>query len=118
MPLLLLHGWPGSVVEFLDIIPGLAKPEKVRGEGAEQALGEAHHHLLPKGKGAFHGVASSPPGYGWSEGAFHVVAPSLPGYGWSEAPREVGGRGGGGGGDPAAKPASAPSHVPPFLRRA
>ena len=31
-PLLLLHGWPGSVIEFLDIIPKLAHPEKFGGK--------------------------------------------------------------------------------------
>ena len=29
MPLLLLHGWPGSVFEFLDIIPRLTDPARV-----------------------------------------------------------------------------------------
>jgi pimeloyl-ACP methyl ester carboxylesterase len=46
-PLLLLHGWPGSIVEFLDVIPRLTD-------------------------------------------AFHVVAPSLPGYGFSEPTRATG----------------------------
>ncbi|MGI5128531.1 epoxide hydrolase family protein [Pseudonocardia sp. CA-107938] len=49
MPLLLTHGWPGSVVEFLDIIDALTDPPDPRD-------------------------------------AFHVVAPSLPGYGWSGKP--------------------------------
>ena len=31
-PLLLMHGWPGSVVEFLDIIKPLAHPEKFGGK--------------------------------------------------------------------------------------
>src|SRR5262249_12980902 len=26
-PLLLMHGWPGSIVEFLDVIPRLTNPE-------------------------------------------------------------------------------------------
>ena len=30
-PLLLMHGWPGSVVEFLHIIEKLAHPEKFGG---------------------------------------------------------------------------------------
>ena len=30
-PLLLLHGWPGSIIEFLDIIKKLAHPEKYGG---------------------------------------------------------------------------------------
>lgn len=49
-PLLLSHGWPGSVAEFLDVIGPLTDP-------------------------AAHG--------GDPEDAFHVVAPSLPGYGFS-----------------------------------
>ena len=27
VPLLLTHGWPGSIVEFLDVIPRLTDPE-------------------------------------------------------------------------------------------
>jgi len=49
-PLLLSHGWPGSVVEFLDVLGPLSDP-------------------------AAHG--------GDPDDAFHVVAPSLPGYGFS-----------------------------------
>ena len=56
-PLLLIHGWPGSIVEFLDVIPRLTDPEA-------------------------HG--------GRAEDAFHVIAPSLPGYGFSEPPRAPG----------------------------
>ena len=47
-PLLISHGWPGSVVEFLHVIEPLRNPAS--GDPAD---------------------------------AFHVVAPSLPGYGWS-----------------------------------
>ncbi len=57
VPLLLTHGWPGSVVEFLDVIPRLTDPESFGGDAAD---------------------------------AFHVVAPSLPGYGFSEPPRTPG----------------------------
>jgi pimeloyl-ACP methyl ester carboxylesterase len=56
-PLLITHGWPGSVVEFLDVIPRLTHPEDHGGHGAD---------------------------------AFHVVAPSLPGYGFSEPTRTPG----------------------------
>jgi len=56
-PLLLLHGWPGSVVEFLDVIPRLTEPLAHGGRAAD---------------------------------AFHVIAPSLPGYGFSEPPRTRG----------------------------
>ncbi len=45
-PLVISHGWPGSVVEFLDIIALLTDPDD-------------------------------------PDDAFHVVAPSLPGYGFS-----------------------------------
>ena len=32
VPLLLTHGWPGSIVEFLDVIPRLTDPEVLRRE--------------------------------------------------------------------------------------
>ena len=51
LPLLLVHGWPGSVVEFLDVIPRLTEPEAHGGEPAD----------------AFHVVAPSLPGYSFSE---------------------------------------------------
>jgi len=49
-PLLLMHGWPGSIVEFLDVLPGLIDPEAHGGRAAD----------------AFHVVAPSLPGYGLS----------------------------------------------------
>ncbi|HEY0418900.1 MAG TPA: epoxide hydrolase [Acetobacteraceae bacterium] len=49
-PLLLLHGWPGSVFEFLDIIPRLTDPARFGGDPAD----------------AFTVVAPSLPGYGLS----------------------------------------------------
>jgi microsomal epoxide hydrolase len=49
-PLLLSHGWPGSVFEFLDIIPRLADPARFGGDPAD----------------AFTVVAPSLPGYGLS----------------------------------------------------
>ncbi|MFD4670212.1 epoxide hydrolase family protein [Lentzea sp. NPDC058450] len=52
-PLLLTHGWPGSVAEFLDVIEPLTNPP----DPAD---------------------------------AFHVVAPSLPGYGFSDKPTGTG----------------------------
>jgi pimeloyl-ACP methyl ester carboxylesterase len=52
-PLLLTHGWPGSVIEFLDVVDALTNPP----EPAQ---------------------------------AFHVVAPSLPGYGFSAKPTVAG----------------------------
>src|SRR6266853_1166482 len=50
LPLLLLHGWPGSVFEFLDIIPRLTDPARFGGDPAD----------------AFTVVAPSLPGYGLS----------------------------------------------------
>jgi pimeloyl-ACP methyl ester carboxylesterase len=49
-PLLLMHGWPGSVFEFLDIIPRLTDPARFGGDPAD----------------AFTVVAPSLPGYGLS----------------------------------------------------
>ena len=57
LPLLILHGWPGSIVEFMKVIGPLTNP-------------------------VTHG--------GQAEDAFHVVAPSLPGYGFSDRPRTPG----------------------------
>ncbi|NNC73145.1 MAG: epoxide hydrolase [Sphingomonadaceae bacterium] len=45
-PLILTHGWPGSVIEFLDVIEPLTKP--------------------PESEPAFHLVIPSLPGYGFS----------------------------------------------------
>jgi microsomal epoxide hydrolase len=47
MPLLLSHGWPGSVLEFLDLIPRLTDPARFGGDPAD----------------AFTVVAPSLPGY-------------------------------------------------------
>ncbi|NOG68978.1 epoxide hydrolase family protein [Roseicella sp. DB1501] len=50
MPLLLMHGWPGSVYEFIDIIPRLTDPAAFGGDPAD----------------AFTVVVPSLPGYGLS----------------------------------------------------
>lgn len=57
MPLVMTHGWPGSVVEFMKVIGPLTDP-------------------------VAHG--------GSADDAFHVVAPSLPGYGFSDKPTTTG----------------------------
>ncbi|MEQ3554190.1 epoxide hydrolase family protein [Pseudonocardia nematodicida] len=54
-PLLLTHGWPGSLVEFLDVLPALTDP--------------------PEGADAFHVVVPTLPGYGFSG------TPTVPGWG-------------------------------------
>jgi pimeloyl-ACP methyl ester carboxylesterase len=53
LPLLISHGWPGSIVEFQKVIGPLTDPTAHGGDAAD---------------------------------AFHVVAPSLPGYGFSGKP--------------------------------
>jgi epoxide hydrolase len=49
-PLILTHGWPGSVVEYLDVIDPLTNPRAYGGEAAD----------------AFHLVIPSLPGFGFS----------------------------------------------------
>ena len=49
-PLLLTHGWPGSVVEFLKVIEGLTEPQSLGGRTED----------------AFHLVIPSLPGFGFS----------------------------------------------------
>lgn len=50
LPLVLTHGWPGSIVEFLDIIDKLAHPERHGGDALD----------------SFDVIVPSLPGYGWS----------------------------------------------------
>jgi epoxide hydrolase len=50
LPLLITHGWPGSIAEFLDIISPLADPAAHGGDQAD----------------AFHVIAPSIPGFGFS----------------------------------------------------
>jgi pimeloyl-ACP methyl ester carboxylesterase len=57
LPIIITHGWPGSVIEFFKIIRPLTDPTA-------------------------HG--------GQAQDAFHVVAPSLPGFGFSDKPTERG----------------------------
>jgi pimeloyl-ACP methyl ester carboxylesterase len=57
MPLILTHGWPGSIIEFMKVIEPLVDPVAHGGSAGD---------------------------------AFHVVAPSLPGYGFSGKPMQAG----------------------------
>jgi pimeloyl-ACP methyl ester carboxylesterase len=57
MPLIITHGWPGSIVEFHKVLEPLVDPVAFGGDAAD---------------------------------AFHVVAPSLPGYGFSAKPTQTG----------------------------
>ena len=58
-PLLLSHGWPGSIIEFLHIIDQLAHPEKFGG----------------KEEDAFDVVVPSLPGFGFSERPSKPIGP-------------------------------------------
>ena len=57
LPLIITHGYPGSVAEFLDLLGPLTDPERYGGDRRD---------------------------------AFHVVAPSIPGYGFSGPTRTKG----------------------------
>ena len=50
LPLIISHGWPGSIVEFLEIIEPLAHPERFGGSSED----------------AFDVIAPSLPGFGFS----------------------------------------------------
>jgi microsomal epoxide hydrolase len=58
-PLILSHGWPGSVLEFLDIIEPLAHPERFGGDA----------------KDGFTVVVPSLPGYGFSGKPARPISP-------------------------------------------
>jgi pimeloyl-ACP methyl ester carboxylesterase len=58
-PLILSHGWPGSVMEFLDIIEPLAHPERFGGDA----------------KDGFTVVVPSLPGYGFSGKPARPISP-------------------------------------------
>ena len=58
LPLVMTHGWPGSVVEFLKVIEPLSDPRKHGGDPAD----------------AFHVLCPSLPGYGFSD------KPAAPGW--------------------------------------
>jgi epoxide hydrolase len=51
LPVVMSHGWPGSVVEFLKVIGPMVDPTAHGGDAAD----------------AFHVVCPSLPGYGWSD---------------------------------------------------
>ena len=59
MPLLIIHGWPGTIVEFLHIIEKLAHPERFDG----------------KEEDAFDVIAPSLPGFGFSGRPSRPIGP-------------------------------------------
>jgi microsomal epoxide hydrolase len=73
MPLLLTHGWPGSFVEFLNVIERLAHPERFGGDVRD----------------AFTVVAPSLPGYGFSDPPDVPMGPRQIAPIWSRLMTEV-----------------------------
>src|SRR5205085_8160686 len=59
LPLVITHGWPGSIVEFLKVVGPLTEPTAHGGSAGD----------------AFHVVCPSLPGYGFSD------KPTAPGWG-------------------------------------
>jgi pimeloyl-ACP methyl ester carboxylesterase len=51
LPLVMTHGWPGSIIEFMKVVEPLAYPDRHGGDAAD----------------AFHVVCPSLPGFGFSE---------------------------------------------------
>jgi pimeloyl-ACP methyl ester carboxylesterase len=60
MPLILTHGWPGSIVEFLDVIGPLTDPAAHGGDAAD-----AFHVVMPSLPGF--GLSGPISGSGWTE---------------------------------------------------
>jgi pimeloyl-ACP methyl ester carboxylesterase len=75
LPLIMTHGWPGSVVELLDTVGPLTDPT-AHGGDAEDAF----HLVLPSIPG--YGLSGEPTELGWDEG--HI------GVAWAELMRRLG----------------------------
>jgi len=73
LPLVLTHGWPGSVVEFLEVIEPLAHPERFGGDVRD----------------AFTVIAPSLPGYGFSDPPDAPITPRDIGALWRELAVDV-----------------------------
>ena len=58
-PLMLIHGWPGSVVDFMDVIGPLSDPRAHGGDAAD-----AFHLVIPSIPG--HGFSQPLAGAGWT----------------------------------------------------
>lgn len=69
IPLLFVHGWPGSFLEVSKVIDALTEPVTA---SAANPLRDAGNHGETQMR------------------AFHVVAPSIPGFGFSDASMDEG----------------------------
>jgi pimeloyl-ACP methyl ester carboxylesterase len=75
MPLIMTHGWPGSVVELLDVVGPLTDPTS-HGGRAEDAF----HLVLPSLPG--YGLSGEPTELGWDSGRIALA--------WAELMRRLG----------------------------
>jgi microsomal epoxide hydrolase len=73
LPLVLTHGWPGSMVEFLGLVEALAHPERFGGNARD----------------AFTVVVPSLPGYGWSDAPEVPISPRQVAGMWHELMRNT-----------------------------
>src|SRR6266508_6763652 len=61
LPLIMTHGWPGSVIELLETVGPLTDPTAHGGEAED-----AFHLVLPSLPG--YGFSTEPPELGWTAG--------------------------------------------------
>src|SRR5205823_1759153 len=77
LPLIMTHGWPGSVIELLEVIGPLTDPTAHGGEAED-----AFHLVLPSLPG--YGFSGEPTELGWYAGRFaQVWAELMPGLGYT-----------------------------------
>src|SRR5690242_8984726 len=70
LPLIMTHGWPGSVIELLETIGPLTEPTEHGGDAAD-----AFHLVLPSVPG--YGFSAEPTELGWWAGRVAQVWPQL-----------------------------------------
>lgn len=88
-PLVLVHGWPGSFVEFMHLLPMLTEPEKHSGTAED-----AFHVVVPSLPGF--GFSSKPHEAGWNSTRMaEVIAKLMPRLGYERYGAQGGDWGGG-----------------------
>jgi len=70
LPLIITHGWPGSVIEMLEVVAPLTDPTAHGGTGED-----AFHVVIPSIPG--YGFSSQPSELGWSAGRVAKAWPKL-----------------------------------------